>query len=113
MVSAKCSLFVLSKIKTWALRFPAKENPNMQKTLFDWPIVLQYVFKAKYQLISGKVSGMKVLISPERFLNQPKAIPVCIRSINHSNRSISFRLLFCFVRVFSFQGHTKIALKRL
>ena len=94
MVSAKCSLFVLSKIKTWTLRFPAKENPNMQTTLFDWPIVLQYDVKAKYQLISGKFLGMKVLISPERFL---KAIPVCIRSINQSNCSISFRLLFCFV----------------
>ena len=113
MVSAKCSLFVLSKIKTWTLSFPAKENPNMQTALFDWPIVLQYDVKAKYQLISGKFSGMKVLISPERFLNQPKAIPVCIRSINQSNRSISFRLLFCFVLVCSFQGHTKIALKRL
>ena len=56
---------------------------------------------------------MKVLISPERLLNQPKAIPVCIRSIDQSNRSISFRLMFCFVPVFSFQGHTKIALKRL
>ena len=30
------------KIKTWPLRFPAKENPNMEKALFDWPIVLQY-----------------------------------------------------------------------
>ena len=28
------------KIKTWTLRFPAKENPNMDKVLFDWPIVL-------------------------------------------------------------------------
>ena len=40
------------KIKTWALRFPAKENPNIQKALFDWPIVLQYDVKANYQLIS-------------------------------------------------------------
>ena len=23
------------KIKTWTLRFPAKENPNMEKALFD------------------------------------------------------------------------------
>ena len=29
------------KIKTWLLRFPAKENPNMKKALFDWPILLQ------------------------------------------------------------------------
>ena len=27
------------KIKTWPLRFPAKENPNIEKALFDWPIV--------------------------------------------------------------------------
>ena len=27
-------------IKTWSLRFPAKENPNMEKALFDWPMVL-------------------------------------------------------------------------
>ena len=48
----------------------------------------------------------RFLISPERFLNQPKAIRVCIRSINQSNRSISFRLLFCFFLVCSFQGPT-------
>ena len=39
------------KIKTWTLRFPAKENLNMEKALFDWPIVLQYDVKAKYRLI--------------------------------------------------------------
>ena len=47
------------KIKTWTLRFPAIENPNMEKALFDWPIVLQYDVKAKYLLISRKFSGMK------------------------------------------------------
>ena len=26
------------KIKTWPLRFPAKENSNMEKALLDWPI---------------------------------------------------------------------------
>ena len=36
------------KIKTWPLRFPTKENPNMEKALCDWPIVLQYDVKAKY-----------------------------------------------------------------
>ena len=32
------------KIKTWTLRFPAKGNHtcNMDKALFDLPIVLQY-----------------------------------------------------------------------
>jgi len=47
------------KIKTWTLRFPAKENPNMEKALFSWPIVLKYDVKAKYRLISRKFSGMK------------------------------------------------------
>ena len=38
------------KIKTWTLRFPAKENPNMEKALFHWPVVLQYDVKAKYRV---------------------------------------------------------------
>ena len=42
------------KIKTWTLRFPAKDIPYMEKALFDWPIVLQYDVKAKYRLISRK-----------------------------------------------------------
>ena len=90
------------KIKTWTLRFPAKENPNMEKALFDWPIVLQYDVKAKYRLISRKFSGMKFF---------SKATRVCIRSINQSNRSISFRLLFLFCsRVFisrSYENRSK------
>ena len=47
------------KIKTCPLRFPAKENPNMEKALFDWPIALQYEVKAKHRLIPRKFSGMK------------------------------------------------------
>ena len=83
------------KIKTWTLRFPAKENPNMEKALFDWPIVLQYDAKAKYRLISRNFSGMK-FFSPQHSLSQPKATRVCNRSINQSNRSISVCLLFLF-----------------
>ena len=45
------------KIKTWTLCFPAKENPNMEKALFDWPIVLQYDVKAKDPLTSRKFLG--------------------------------------------------------
>ena len=45
------------KIKTWSLRFPANKNPNMEKALFDWPIVLRYDVKAKYRLISRKFFG--------------------------------------------------------
>ena len=57
------------KIKTWTLRFSAKENPNMEKAmdkaLFDWPIVLQY----------RTFSGLKFFL-PERSLKQP-APTVC------------------------------------
>ena len=87
-----------------ASSFTPKENPNMEKALFDWPIVLQYDVKDKYRLISAK------FFSPGRSLNQPKATRVCICLINQSNRSISVRCCFCFVYAFSFQGHTKIPL---
>ena len=53
------------KIKTRTLRFPAKENRNMEKALFDWPILLQYDVKAKYQFIFRKVLEHE-LLSPER-----------------------------------------------
>ena len=77
-------------LKTWTLRFPAKENLNMLKALFDWPIVLQYDVNVKYRVLWHEV------FSPARSLNQPKATRVCIRSINQSNRSISVPLLFLF-----------------
>ena len=48
--------------------------------------------------------------SPERSLNLPKDIRVCIRSINQSNHSIPVRCCLCFVCTFSIQSHTKIAL---
>ena len=58
------------KIKTWTLRFPAKENPNMEKALLDWQIVLQYDVKAKYRLISRKFSGIKFFHPNVRLTNQ-------------------------------------------
>ena len=82
------------KIKTWPLRFPTKENPNMEKALFDWPIVLQYDVKAKYRLISRKFSGMKFFHPNVRLTNQkPRA--------------------FVSVLFARFQGPTKIALSLL
>ena len=54
----------MKRFKKWNLRFPAKENPNMEKALFDWQIVLQYDFKAKYRLISRKFSGHEVFAHP-------------------------------------------------
>ena len=74
----KCSLFVLSangwKDRNMASSFPPKENPNMEKALFNWPIVLQYDVKAKYRLISRKFSGMKFFHPSVRLTNQkPRA----------------------------------------
>ena len=59
-VSVRYSFYqpVDEKNKTWPLRFPAKEDPDLEKGLFDWPIVLRYDIKAKYRLISRKFSGM-------------------------------------------------------
>ena len=79
-----------------ASSFSRQRNPNMEKALFDWPIVLQYDVKA----ISRKFFGHEVCL-PERSLSQPKPRCVCIRFIHQSNRSISVRLLFLFCsRVF-------------
>ena len=97
------------KIKTGTLRFPAKENPNMDKELFDWPIVLQYDVKAKNRLISRKFSGMKFFHLIVRLTNQK---PRSFVSVPYTNQIALFAFVgcFCFVRAFSFQGHTKIAL---
>ena len=62
------------KIKTWTLRFPAKENPYMEKALFDWPILLQYDVKAKYRLISRKFFHPNV-----RLTNQKPRVFVSVR----------------------------------
>ena len=51
------------KINTWTLRFPAEENPNIEKALFDWPIVLQYDVKAMYRLISREFFGHEVFFT--------------------------------------------------
>ena len=62
------------KIKTWTLHFPAKENPNMKKELFNWPILLQHDLKAKYWLFSKKFLGMKFFHPSIRLTNQkPRA----------------------------------------
>ena len=67
------------KIKTWPLRFPAKENPNMEKALFDWPIVLQHDVKAKYLLIFRKFSGMTFFHLSVRLTNQNPRAFVSVR----------------------------------
>ena len=80
-VSVRYLLYQLmdEKIKTWPLRFPAKENPNMEKALFDWPMVLQYDVKAKYRLISRKFSDMKFFHPSVRLTNQKPRAFVSVR----------------------------------
>ena len=56
--------------KTLPVHFSAKENPNVEKALFDWPIVLQYDVKAKYWLIYRKFSGTKFFHLCVRLTNQ-------------------------------------------
>ena len=51
-------------IQTWPLRFPAKENPIIEKALFERRILLQYDVKAKYRLI---FSGMKFFFVTQAF----------------------------------------------
>ena len=67
------------KIKTWPLRFAATENLNMEKALFDWPIVLQYDVKAKCRLISRKFSDMKFFHPSVCLTNQKPRAFVSVR----------------------------------
>ena len=97
------------KTKTWTLRFPTKENPNMEKALFDWPIVLQYDVKAKYPLISRKFSDVKFFQPSVRSPNEKLRTFVSVRQTNQI-ALFPFVCCFCFVHAFSFQGHMKIAL---
>ena len=97
------------KIKTWTLHFPAKENPNMEKELFNWPIVLQYDLKAKYWLFSRKFSGMK-FFHPSVCLTNRKARAFVSVRLTNQIALFPFVCCFCFICAFSFQGHTKIAL---
>ena len=92
------------KIKTRPLRFPAKENPDMEKALLDWPIrggsrgmvqgvhplrkkildpplpiILQYDVKVRYRLISREFSGMKFFHPSVRLTNQKPRAFVSVR----------------------------------
>ena len=67
------------KIKTWTLRFSAKESPNMEKALFDEPTVLQYDVKVKYRLISIKFSSMTFFQPSVRLTNQKPRAFVSVR----------------------------------
>ena len=67
------------KVKTLTLYFPARENPNMEMALFDWPIVLQYDITAKHRLISRKVSGRNLFQPSVRLTNQKPRAFISVR----------------------------------
>ena len=79
--SARCLCYqpMDEKIKTWTLRFPTKENLNMEKALFNWPIVLHYDVKAKYRLIFRKLSGVKFFHPSVRLTKQKTRAFVSVR----------------------------------
>ena len=85
---------------------PPKENPNMEKALFDWPVVLQYDVKANYLLISRQLSGMTFFRPSVRLTNQKPSTFLSGRQTTQI-ALFPFVCCFCFVRAFSFQGHTK------
>ena len=93
------------KIETWSLRFPAKENPNMEKI---GQLCCSMTSKRSIDWFLESTSGVK-FFTRAFSLNQPKASRVCIRSLNQSNRSISsisVSLLFLFCsRVFVSRSH--------
>ena len=67
--------------------------------------MLQYDVKA----ISRSSSGMKFVYPSVRLANQKPGTFVSVRYTNQI-ALFPFVCCFCFVRAFSFQGHTKIAL---
>ena len=67
------------KVKTLTLYFPARENPNMEMALLEWPIVLQYDVTAKHRLISRKVSGRKLFQPSVRLTNQKPRAFISVR----------------------------------
>ena len=96
------------KIKTRTLRFPAKESPNMEKALFDEPIVLQYDFKANYRLISRKFSSMKFFQPSVRLTDQT---PARLYPFDKPIKSLYF--LSFFVSVLFARFHFKVIRKSL
>ena len=97
------------KIKTWTRRFPAKENPNMEKVWLDWQMVLECDVKAKFRLISRKSFGREVF-SPERSLHQPKAT-LRLYPFDKPIKSLYFRLSV--VSVLFARSHFKVMRKSL
>ena len=93
------------KIKTWPLCFPAKETLIWRRH--------RSIGQSCCSMTSKKFlessSGMKFVYPRVRLANQN---PGAFVSVSYTNQIALFPFVccFCFVRAFSFQGHTKIAL---
>ena len=104
------------KIKTCPIRLPAKENPNMEKALFDWSIISQYDIKAKYRLISRKFLDMKFFCLSVHLTNQKPPTFVSVRQTNQIAQFFVCLLFLSSSRVFisrSYENCSKIELQPL
>ena len=93
------------KIKTWPLRFPAKETLIWRRHCS----IGQSCCSMTSKKFLESSSGMKFVYPRVRLANQN---PGEFVSVSYTNQIALFPFVccFCFVRAFSFQGHTKIAL---
>ena len=95
------------KIKTWPLCFPAKETLIWRRHCS----IGQSCCSMTSKKFLESSSGMKFVYPRVRLANQN---PGEFVSVSYTNQIALFPFVccFCFVRTFSFQGHTKIALIR-
>ena len=93
------------KIKTWPLRFPAKETLIWRRHCS----IGQSCCSMTSKKFLESSSGMKFVYPRIRLANQN---PGAFVSVSYTNQIALFPFVccFCFVRAFSSQGHTKIAL---
>ena len=93
------------KIKTWPLCFPAKETLIWRRHCS----IGQSCCSMTSKKFLESSSGMKFVYPRVRLANQN---PGAFVSVSYTNQIALFPFVccFCFVRAFSFQGHTKIAL---
>ena len=108
MVSVSvCYLFYQpmdGKNKTWTLRFPAKETLIWRR---HCSIDQSCCSMTSKQFLESS-SGMKFVYPSVRLANQNPGAFVSVR-YTYQIALFPFVCCFCFVRAFSFQGHTKIA----
>ena len=93
------------KIITWPLRFPAKETLIWRRHCSIGQSCCSMTLK---QFLESSL-GMKFVYTSVRLANQN---PGAFVSVSYTNQIALFPFVCCFyfVRAFSFQGHTKIAL---